>query len=981
MVRRHATNSVLLLVAFGLTLLAIRAFALLLTGPHFPASEDAAGHLYKSTMLIESLQSGHGVPVLFPGWYAGSEAFRYWPHLPYFLLAIPLALAPADPDLAVIAVIAGGLLAGGSGVLLWRRQLGWPLTIFGAVGAALLADPLRVAFAEGNLPRVVAHALFLPELALALAVARADRWHPWPRPALALVAIAMVSLLSHAMMAAAAGAAIMLVLIAGNLTRRWSWRRTLAVAGLIGLGTALAGWWLVPSLGGGITGTSSEAVRRGLFHFDIGKSFDALATTDIRTSEGRADLYVGVALVVAAIAALAHGGRRGLGWPYLAAGLVLVLLVVDPFALLYIQLPLANLLWPIRLQSVGQVLILLGLLHAAAEVLRPGQPATAPAPKDPRRAAARGGAAWRAPASMPGGRRQVARIVAVGLLCLFALDTAGNLALVAGRATPVAQLGVRDRLGATQGWREATLDLSRLGSSPTLLWRDREQLFGWGIQGARNIIEIVDLNETLERGLTASVLSRLDWWGVDDAVLDREDAQLEAALAGHGFALRGVDGSLRHWGRDGGPRALTLGQGVAIGTGKNIRAWTPRFPQIVRAETEFVDDLRLEDLRRYATLVLAWPQWRDRARAETVVRDYVAGGGRVVVELAANRAERADGTDRFLGVQASRVTFPGGGITIDGASDTPLLPFDPNEGPWLATRYAGEIVPSGIVRAAGEEPAVVLGTWGQSDRVTFIGLNLAFHALLTGDPAADRLLERSGGLDRRLLPVASTVPISDYTVSGATYRFTIDNDRAQRLVIPIARHERMTGWLDGTVIRIGALNDAVVLDVPAGRHDVRLAIDEGGNRVLGYGISLAALAATAGVIVIARRPVARRKEIRSRGWLITLKETQRVEEIAVGSEAEADDGPFVVVLAEVTNLGKIARPFDPTVVVLVGRHGRPFVLARAETDVLAAALGQLRPGHDAEPEVTQLASLVYSVPRVVAEDFELIAERDAARSE
>ena len=950
--RRHAAAAILLLAALGLAVLTLRAFQQLLTGHHFPASEDAAGHLYKSTMLIESLQGGHGVPILFPGWYAGSESFRYWPHLPYVLLAIPLALAPADPGLAVIALIAVGLVAAGSGVLLWRRQLGWPLTIFGAITAALLADPLRVAFAEGNLPRVVAHALFLPELALALAVARADRWHPWLRPALGLIAVALVSLLSHAMMAAAAGAAIMLVLIAGNLTRRWSWRRTMAVAGLIGIGTALAGWWLVPSLGGGITGTSGEAVRRGLFHFDLGESFDALATTDVHASEGRADLYVGVALALAAVAALAHSGRRGSGWPYLVAGLVLVLVVVDPFALLYIQLPLANLLWPIRLQSVGQVLVLLGLLHAAADLLRPAAPSTA---------------------ATPGRTRRLARAVAVGLLCLVAIDAVGNLALVTGRATPAAQLSVRDRLAAMPGWREATLDLSRLGSPPTLLWRDREQLFGWGIQGARNIIEIVDLNETIERGLTASVLSRLDWWGVDDAVLDREDVQLETALAGHGFALRGVDGSLRHWGRAGAPRALTLGPAAVAGIGRNIRAWTPRFPQVVRLDSEYLDDARLEDLRRFPTLVLAWPRWRDRDRAETLVREYAAGGGRVIVELSGSRSEVADGTSRFLGVEAIRVPFPAGGITIEGpAGDTPLRPFDPNEGTWLATRYAGALVPAGTARLGEPDAAVVLGTSGESERIAFVGLNLAFHALLTSDPAADRILERFGGLDRSVSPIASTTPLGGYSAAGATYRFTIDAGRAQQVVIPVARHEHMAAKVNGAPGRIGALNDAVVLDLPAGRSEVQLEVAEGGNRVAGFAVSGLGLAAAAGVLAAGgRRGRARRPGIRVRGWTVTTKETQRTDELPVGSTDARTPGPFVVVLVEVTNRMKIPAPFDPGVVALVGRHGRPFPLATAETDALSAALAQLRPGAEAVPDVPQLATLVYVVP-LVAETYELI---------
>ena len=954
--RRHAANAVLLLTAFGLALLAIRAFALLLAGPHSPWSEDAAGHVYKSTVLIESLQAGHGIPILFPGWYAGSEAFRYWPHLPYFLLAIPLAFAPSDPGLAVIAIIAAGLIASGAGVLLWRRRLGWPLAILGTILGALLADPVRVAFGEGNLPRVVAHALFLPELALALAVARADRWHPWPRPALGLVGVAMLSVLCHAMMATAAGAAIVLVLLVGNLTRRWAWRRTLAVAVLIGIGTALAGWWLVPSLGGGIAGTSSEAVRRGLFHFDPREAADGIAAPFVRTGGDRADFHVGIALVVAAVAAIWHGGRRGSGFPYLAAGLALVLVVFDPLAFLYIKLPFGNLLWPIRLQSVGQTLVLLGLLHTAADVLRASAPLRV-------------------------GRQRLARAGAVALLCVLALESAGTLVLVAGREIPAEQLAVRERLAATKGWREATLELSRLGSPPTLLWRDREQLYGWGIQGARNLVEVVDLNEALERRNTPSVVARLDWWGVDDAVFDREEPELEAALEDRGFALRGIDARLRHWGRTGGPRALTLAPGAATGVGRNVRVWTQRFPQIVRADTAFIDDLRPADLRRTPTLVLAWPRWRDRARAEALVLDYVAGGGRVVVELSGSRADADEGTSRFLGVEAVRVPFPSGGVTVEGpGGDRRLLPFDDTEGAWLATRYQGEIVPTGTVQVTGPEPAVVFGTSRRSERITFVGLNLPFHAQVLDDRAADELLERETDLRRPGSAIAATIPLEGYSVSEAVYRFALTVERSQPVIVPIARHERMTVSVNGAITPIATLNDSVVLDLRPGRHEVVMRIEQGGNRALGAAVSAVALGAAIVVLLVGRRPLRRRSAVRSQGWLVTPKESERVEELGLEAAGSAKSGPYVVVLAEVMNIGKLPAKFDPRVVDLVGRHGRPFPLARGETHSLGATLAQLRPGALVDPGVPRLATLVYLIPAVI-DRWELVGSSEVNTSE
>lgn len=946
---------ILVSLAVVLAALAVRAFAVLLAGPHFPLGEDMLGHTYKSTILLESLQSGRGVPIMFPGWYAGSESFRYWPHLPYLLLAVPLALAPGDPGLAVIVVIVIGLAGGAAGVLLWRRQLGWPLAILGAVLSGLLADPLRVAFAEGNLGRVVANALFLPELALAILVVQSDRWHRWLWPALGLIAIAMISVLCHAMMAAAAGVAIMLVLAVGLLVRRWSLLPVVGVGVLIAIGTALAGWWLLPSLGGGIEVNSGEAVRK-LFDFDFAQSFYPFAATDVATFTGRARFYIGLALVVTALAALVHGGPRGRGFPFIVAGLVLVAVTIDPLPIAYNRLPFSYLLWPIRMQSLGQALLLLGVLFAAAELLRtPAQP-------------------------QDGRRRRYGRLAAVALLCLIALDTVGNLSLVAGRPTPPAQLAVRDRLVALPGWREATLELSRLGSSPTLLWRDREQLYGWGIQGARNMIEIVDLNEALERRNAPSVVARLDWWGVDDAVFDREEPELEAALADRGYAIRGLDGTLRHWGRAGGPRAVTLSTGAALGVGRNLRVWTQRFPQVVRADTAFIDDLRLADLRRTPTLVLAWPRWRDRARAEALVLEYVAGGGRVVVELSGSRADADEGTSRFLGVEAVRVPFPSG-VTVEGpAGNRQLLPFDETEGAWLATRYQGEIVPTGAVRVGGPEPAIVFGTSRRSDRISFVGLNLPFHAQVRGDTAADELLERETGLQRRGSPVAATIPLEGYSVSDAVYRFALTIDRPQPVVVPVARHERMTVSVNGAVTPIVTLNDSVVLDLDAGRHEVAMRIEQGGNRTLGAAVSVAALVAAIAVLLVGRRPLRPRSAIRSRGWLITPKESQRVEQLALAGAGVTQSGPYVVVLAEVRNIGKLPAPFDPRVVDLVGRHGRPFPLARGETHALGATLAQLRPGEIVEPGVPRLATLVYLIPAVI-DRWELVGAAEVNASE
>src|SRR5947208_10984619 len=92
------------------------AFARLAAGPHYPTSDDAAGHLYKAVALLDSLRAGRGIPSLFPGWYAGVESFRYYPIVPYLLLLPALLVAGDDRGGAALLVLAAGLLASGAGV-------------------------------------------------------------------------------------------------------------------------------------------------------------------------------------------------------------------------------------------------------------------------------------------------------------------------------------------------------------------------------------------------------------------------------------------------------------------------------------------------------------------------------------------------------------------------------------------------------------------------------------------------------------------------------------------------------------------------------------------------------------------------------------------------------------------------------------------------------------------------------------------------
>ncbi|HEX5501928.1 MAG TPA: 6-pyruvoyl-tetrahydropterin synthase-related protein [Thermomicrobiales bacterium] len=804
---RGGRRAALGVLALALLVGAAAAVALvrLAAGPHYPLSDDAAGHLYKALALRDALRSGGGIPALFPGWYAGTEAFRYYPIVPYLLLLPALAVAGVDHGAAVQLVLVAGLAASAVGVLLWRRALGWPVALLGIALAFVLPDPLRVAFVEGNVPRVVAQALLLPTVWAGVECARGRRW-----PALLLVLLLPLTVLAHAMIAATAAVAVVLVVAAGVVAGRWPARAAARVIALAGAGLALAGWWLIPSLSGGLGAIDPEAVRDALLHFAPWQAFDPVAPRTVP--------YLGLALIGGALVAVLVRGRASAGWPYLVAGVPLVLACVDPFASVYLRLPVANLLWPIRLASAGQALLLLGLLHVAAEEL-----------------AGRGRRVWPAAA----------------LLVLLAADGLPTLAVVRAGTPPPDQVAVAAQLAAAPGWREATLDLSRLGSSPTLLWAGREQLYGWGYQGARNAAEVADLNDALEHGRTGYLLDRLDWWGVDDVVLDRPRPEVEAALAAHGFVLRGVSGALRHWGRAGAPRAVFLDHPV-LGIGEGTRVWAGDFPRIVRGRSDFVDDYTLDELRAFDRIVLSRAQWHSRAAAEALIRQYAAGGGQVIADLTGSPDDPLTRAPRFLGVDAERLPFPAAGVTVAaGGADHTLAPFD--IAPWSALTYVGldRIV---ATTAYSGETADIIGTLDAGrGAITFVGLNLAYHLALTGDPVAADLLAGATGLAPGRGVVAGAAPLAGYRADGQGYHFAITLDRDRQVVVPVARHDGLTVTVDGRPWVAGTLDDSLVLNLPAGRHEVAITVRPGGNRALGFAVSGAGLALALALLRCRRR--------------------------------------------------------------------------------------------------------------------------------
>ncbi|MBI2940844.1 MAG: hypothetical protein HYY04_10445, partial [Chloroflexi bacterium] len=332
----------------------------------YPWSSDAWGHLLKAEFLATEMARGNFYPNIFPDWYNGIQMLRYYAPAPYYLL-VPLFRLTGDVFAAGNWFLFGCALLGAEAFLLFHRRIGlWPAVAGGLLSLAL-PDHLRVAFAEGNLPRVLASAVLPVALWFLLNLLDTGR----RRGVLGLAVSVGLIVLSHAMMAAIFVVALgLFILVYWQLSDLPSSRSVGAAFLGLGAGLALPGWWLLPSLTGGITEIDQTAASEAIAAFPLTVSLNPV----LRLGDREA-FYVGLSFVFVAIIAILTWRRlTALTRSLLIVGLATALLSSTVLNPLYDALPMHHLFWPIRFLSFGGVALLLGSMSMVSDCSPGGHP-------------------------------------------------------------------------------------------------------------------------------------------------------------------------------------------------------------------------------------------------------------------------------------------------------------------------------------------------------------------------------------------------------------------------------------------------------------------------------------------------------------------------------------------------------------------------------------------------------------------------------
>jgi len=830
---------------------------LLSAGPTtaYPWGSDTWGHLFKALFLYNAGASGEVYPTFMSWWSNGLEPFRYLSPLSYYLLA-GLRYFVGNIFVAGAWLVPLAAAFGGLSWLAFHRRLGWLAAAVAGMAWTVWPDHLRVALAEGDLPRTVATAL-LPLLFLAFLDSLERRRWPWS--GLAFIALLSLTVLSHAMTAATVCVAFSFLSLlhwwfGGSRLRDVARTLTLSVLGLL-----VSSWWLLPGLSGGVTAIDAQAAGRAIAYFSALESFNPL----LRLSNPEV-FYWGVStLAVLALVVATWRSRNALARSLFVCALLGIAITLPQARGLFSVLPGSHLLGPSRFTSLAP----LAFLYAALSWKARPRPDTA-GPASP--AAVSGAVSASAPAPVrPKTAFRRALTVLVGLLVL--VDALGSLGLVHVRA-PRSNLAeaAGDLVAASPGWRVAVLDLSRLGSEPSFVLSQkggREQVFGWAWQGASIGSALVLLNTALEQGRYSYVVDRTRQLGATDLLVPDgqvRDALFAAAASAGGYTLTKEYGDLTAYRRAAPPEA-SLAPYRVLAIGGNAGNASLLFPAVETGASPFIDDYDAVSLSGYATVFLTGARWRSRSQAEAVVTEYVRLGGDVVVDLTGFPSGVLSKGPTFLGVTGEPIQLTDAPTLRAATGDVRLSGFAPDVRPWVA------VVPQALDRVTVSfshlgQPAAVVGEKDVGGRpVCFVGLNLPYHALLTGDPEALKLLGGLLGLEPGATAAHASVPLQDYHATKDGYEFTLtvpSEWQGGRVILPFAALDSLAVTVDGQTTEVTAVEHLLAIPAVPGERKIVLTVKAPPLALVGWFVSGLAALLVAGYVLtqVGRTPV-KRKEV------------------------------------------------------------------------------------------------------------------------
>lgn len=736
--RRIGIAAAVLLYAAAAVLVAVIVYS----GGDYPSGSDAMCHVYKGDVLYRNILNGNLYPLYDGFWYNGVQMLRYWAPLPVYFLALCQALAGGDALSGYLVFV---------GFVLFLGALAWLYigvkknrVLLGAFIGLLwffMPNNLYALFGEGNLPRALSMVL------LPLFVYRVNAYlgEGDIKSVKHIIILFSGLVLCHSGYAGMIAIAMLIYLLVYKLLNHQIKRCIPVILSMLS-GYAITGIWLFASLKGGIASTDSSQVMTGFF-----QSAWISLNPFYRYESGNVTFYFGLAAFVLAIFGAVCSHRKSMAG-FISA--VVIFLCTTTAALPVLRLlPGSQYLWMLRFISIALCFILYSFME------------------------------WDTL------KKPFAAVICV----LLVLDVIPSLSLV---YTGNNGYTARERLAdysdssliteakelTTQ--RMALLDESTMGATAPYLISDfgkkTATSFGAGWQSAVTTGNISMLNEALSDGDYLYLFDRCLELGNDTVLVklsqlkNRESDAMELTEAAQAVGYRLVDnnGTFALYNIDTYDIFGVISDYRILGIGSSAELMSLKFPAIESADGSDIDAFTFDELKKYDVIYLDHFTYKDKSVAEKLITELSQSGVRVIINADGIPVNRSLNVAEFLGVTCSSIKFENGyPILYMGETELDCALFDKDYREWDTVYLNGLDKELGCFYDNNLKEAF-LGTV-KNDNIVFVGLNLGYHYVLTGDFTLDGLYEGLLGVSRSTLPERRLVPL---TVNYAGNHITIESE-------------------------------------------------------------------------------------------------------------------------------------------------------------------------------------------------------------
>lgn len=677
--------------------------------------------LYKLDAVAESMREGALFPVYVENWYNGYEIFRYSPPTVYMMIVMLSDIFHADYHIGIC--IFYGIMAFISmmGFFLFGvKQRKIIASFFIGIAFLLLPSTFTAVILEGSLDVVMGLAL-IPGILYFL-----YSFMTWKNRLAVLPFSVMMCLLivSHYILAIAFGGVLAIYIVVYSATVK-EWKFGAAAIGNIVLLYLVMGYFLYPALSGGLL-------------------------TRPHSSQWDAELSLGIPVLVIAILGLITTDRKRFAGFFLTIVFyVLSFSVMEPVRKLISSPTLQRSYW--YLISITAVLLFTLLL-------------------------------WE-------------RLRMIFLLAALCVMVGAGVPLMltmqeGDHALQEDQALIDDYLLAeAASWtdnRIALMDMATLGAFPQWYFARQgvKSTFGWDYENAMTARNQTSLNEAFFDGFYDYMFDRLLLYGNDTAVILKsllEDGAYEnliAAAGRNGYEVVAENRNVivfKETEVDSAYGVITNYENLAIG--ENAYYISYIYPSFGYGASDCIDDYTIEELSKYHNLYLSGFTYREKEKAENMLKELSAKGTEVYIDMQHIPINAVTGKNEFMGAYAQFVQF---------FEDFPVL--ENNNGnqfklDFQAGRYAvwDTVYVSGcedVIKETAYEDKSHLVYWGQNHdpNVTFMGFNLVYYYLTTHNQDLKRFLDEEMSLSSENLPQPVIVPIE---VGGDSTQMIVrtQNDR------------------------------------------------------------------------------------------------------------------------------------------------------------------------------------------------------------